>query len=68
MMEALAGDWEAGAAKLKRLFRRGRRGTGLAVQVVQWKAEIASWAAHGAKYQAPPANRTPGQNSSWGFT
>ena len=23
MMEALAGDWEAGAAKLKRLFRRG---------------------------------------------
>ena len=46
----------------------GRRGTGLVVQVVQWKAEIASWAAHGAKYQAPPANRTPGQNSSWGFT
>ena len=22
MMEALAGDWEAGSAKLKRLFRR----------------------------------------------
>ena len=57
------------SAKLKRLFRRrwyrgyrgyyrGYRGYRLYSRGTrQWKPEIGSGAAHGAKYQAPPANR-----------